>query len=243
MTKVKSKSKGRLTMSSFIEFNGIRSKNEVSKKQKAYSVLFSFIFGFASGLIAKILDSTLISNELSLSLLGLIGSKLGIWVFILSLVAAYSYTPKLAVTRVFVFLISMLFSYYMYTMLILNLFPLKYIAFWFLAALLSTIPAYIMWFSRADHLISSIIIALPISVIAFEGYKLYLFTVEYYAKYANVENVLVSDGVYFDMLGIGISYALIIIIILLLLPKRKKQCLYIIPFSVVVFFALVTVLP
>jgi len=228
-------------MSAFIEFNGIRSKNEVSKKQKAYSVLFSFIFGFASGLIAKILDSTLISNELPL--LGLIGSKLGIWIFILSLVAAYSYTPKLAATRVFVFLTSMLFSYYIYTILILNLFPLKYIVFWFLAALLSIIPAYIMWFSRADHLISSIIIALPISVIAFEGYKIYLFTVEYYEKYANVENVLVSDGVYFDMLGIGISYALMIIIILLLVPKRKKQCLYIIPFSVVVFFALVTVLP
>lgn len=228
-------------MSVFIEFNGIRSKNEVSKKQKTYSVLFSFIFGSASGLLAKILDSTLIPNELSV--LGLIGSNLGVWIFILSLVAAYSYTPELAATRVFVFLISMLFSYYMYTILILNLFPLKYIVFWSLAALLSIIPAYIMWFTRADNLISSIIIALPISVILFEGYKFYLYTVEYYEKYTNVENVLVSDGVYFDMLGIGISYALMIIIILLLVPKRKKQCLYIVPFSVVVFFALVAVLP
>jgi len=228
-------------MSVLLKFNGIRPTNEIGKKQKAYSVLFSFIFGFASGLIAKILDSTLIPDELSL--LGVIGGNLGVWIFILSLVAAYSYTPKLAATRVFVFLISMLFSYYMYTILILNLFPLKYIVFWLLAALLSIIPGYIIWFSRADHLISSIITALPISVIAFEGYKIYLSTVEYYERYANVENVLVSDGNYFYMLGTEISYALMIIIILLLVPKRKKQCLYIIPFSVVVFFALVTVLP
>lgn len=224
----------------FLKFNGIRPINEVDKKQKAYSVLFSFIFGLASGLVAKMLDSSFIPNELSF--LGLIGSNLGVWIFILSLIAAYSYTPKLAATRVFVFLISMLFSYYMYSILILSLFPLKYIVFWFLAALLSIIPAYIMWFSCADHLISSFITALPISAIAFEGYKFYLFTVEYYEEYANVENILVSDGVYFDMLGIGISYTLMIIIILLLIPKRKKQCLSIIPFSVVLFFSLVTVL-
>ncbi|GKV67152.1 hypothetical protein NCCP2331_33050 [Sporosarcina sp. NCCP-2331] len=112
-----------------------------------------------------------------------------------------------------------------------------------MAALLSIIPAYIIWYSRADHLVSSIITALPISVIAFEGYKIYLSTVEYYERYANVENVLVSDGNYYYMLGIEISYALMIIMILLFVPKRKKQCLYIIPLSVVVFFALVTVIP
>ena len=66
--------------------------NEIGKKQKVYSVLFSFIFGFVSGIIAKILDSTLIPNELSL--LGVIGSNLGVWVFILSLVAAVSTRPN-----------------------------------------------------------------------------------------------------------------------------------------------------
>src|SRR5690625_3420713 len=83
-----------------------------------------------------------------------------------------------------------------------------------------------MWFSRADHIISSIITALPISAIAFEGYKIYLSTAEFYERYANVENVLVSDGEYFYMFGTEIAYALMIIIILLLVPKRKKQCLY-----------------
>ena len=229
-----------MSMVLFLKSNRILTNIRVGKSKKAYSVLFSFIFGFALGLIAKILDSTLIPYEFSF--LGFIGSNLGVWIFILTLVAAYSYTPKLAATRVFVFLISMLFSYYMYTVLILNLFPLKYIVFWSLAALLSTITAYIMWFSRTDHLISNIFTALPVSAIAFEGYKIYLFTVEYYEKYANDKNVLVSDGVYFDMLGTGISYALMIIIILLFVPKRKKQSLYIIPLSVVICSALVAII-
>lgn len=224
----------------FINLNRIRTNIRVSKKQIIYSVIFSFIFGFSSGLIAKILDSTLIPNKLSF--LGSIGSQWGVWIFILTFIAAYSYTPNLATIRVFVFLTAMLFSYYIYTFLILNLFPLKYIVFWSLVALLSTIPAYIMWFSRSDHLISSIITSLPVSAIAFEGYKNYLFTVEYYDKYANVESVVVSDGPRIDMIGIGISYTLMIISILLFIPQRKIQILYIILFSLVIFSALVAII-
>lgn len=73
-------------------------------------------------------------------------------------------------------------------MLFLDLFPLKYMFFWCILALLSMIPAYIIWFSHADHLISNIIIALPISVIAFEGYKIYLSKVDYYEKFKQYEN-------------------------------------------------------
>lgn len=228
-------------MSAFLKSDKIRTNIKVGKKQIAYSILFSAIIGFTLGFVAKILDSPTIPREISI--LGFIGSNWGGWIFISTLIAVFSYTPKLAATRVLIFLISMLFSYYMYTILILSLFPLKYIVFWFLAALLSIIPAYIMWFSRADHLISSIIMALPISAIAFEGYKIYLSTVNYYEKFMQYENVLISKGNYFYMLGTEILYALMIITILLLVPKRKKQCLYTIPFSVVIFFALVSVLP
>ena len=126
-------------MSIILKSDRIRTNISVGKKQITYSILFSSILGFASGLIAKILDSTLIPNELSF--LGLMGSKLGVWIFILAFVAAYSYTPKLAATRVFVFLISMLFSYYMYTILILNLFPLKYIVFWSLGCITNNNPS------------------------------------------------------------------------------------------------------
>lgn len=227
-------------MSVFLKSDKIRTNITVGKKQIAYSVLFSSILGLILGFVGKILDSSIIPNEISI--LGYIGSNWGMWIFISTLIAVYSYTPKLAAARVFIFLISLLLSYYIYTILVLELFPLKYIIFWSILALLSTIPAYIMWFSHANHIISSIIIALPISVIAFEGFKIYLSTVNYYEKFMQYENVLISKGNYYYMLGTEILYALMIIIILLLVPKRKMQYLYIIPFSVVVFFALVTIL-
>lgn len=227
-------------MSVFFKSNRIRTNIRVGKNKIVYSILFSFILGLTLGFVAKILDSPIIPNEISI--LGFIGSNWGIWIFISTLIAVYSYTPKLAAARVFIFLISLLLSYYTYTILVLELFPLKYMFFWCILALLSMIPAYIIWFSHANHLISNIITALPISVIAFEGYKIYLSTVDYYEKFMEYENVLISKGNYFYMLGTEILYALMIIIILLVVPKRKKQCLYIIPFSVVVFFALVAII-
>lgn len=227
-------------MNVLLKFRKIRSDIRVSKKQILYSILFSSILGFTLGFVAKILDSPTIPNEFSI--LGYVGSNWSIWIFISTLIAVYSYTPKLAATRVFIFFISLLFSYYTYTILILGLFPLKYIIFWCILALLSTIPAYIMWFSHANHLISNVITALPISIIAFEGYKIYLFSVNYYEKYKQYDNILISQGVYFDMLGTEILYTLLIIIILFLVPKRKKQCLYIIPFSAVMFSALVAII-
>ncbi|AWE07696.1 hypothetical protein DCE79_10010 [Lysinibacillus sp. 2017] len=227
-------------MSIFLKSNNTRTNINVSKKEIAFSVLFSLIFGFILGFVAKILDSPIIPNEISI--LSFIGSNWGIWIFISTLVAVYSYTPKLAATRVFIFLISMLFSYYIYSILVLGLFPLKYIIFWCIVALLSTLPAYILWFSHADNFISSILIALPISVISFDGYKIYLSTVEYYEKFRQYEDIMVSDGDYFYMLGTEITYSLLIIIILFLVPKRRKQCLYIIPFSIIVFSALVAII-
>ena len=227
-------------MSIPLNFERIRAGTKVGKKQIIYSVLFSAILGFVLGLVAKILDSPIIPYEISF--LGFIGSNMGIWIFISTLIAVYSATPILAATRVFTYLITMLFSYYIYTILFLGFFPLKFIVFWCIAALLAPIPAYIMWFSRADHLIANFIIALPISVIAFEGYTIYLSTVSYYEKFSQFENVLVSKGNYIYMLITEIVYLFLIMIFLLFIPKRKKQCLAIIPISVFVFTILTILL-
>lgn len=221
----------------FKMYNNIRIK---SQSQMTYSVLFSAILGMILGFTTKILDSAIMPSILST--LGLIASRWGIWIFICTLLAVYSATPKLASVRVFIFLISMLFSYYIYTLFLLGLFPIKYIIFWFIIASLSIIPAYIIWFSSADNLISNAIIALPISAIAFEGYMIYISTVNFYQKYMQYENVLISEGEYWFMVSTEIIYALLIIIILFLIPKRKKQWLYIIPFSIGIFSALVTII-
>lgn len=229
-------------MSMFFKFykmyNDIRIR---SRGQVKYSVLSSAILGIILGFTAKILDSPIMPSILSI--LGLIASRWGIWIFICTLLAVYSRTPKSAAIRVFTFLISMLFSYYIYTVSFLGIFPIKYILFWCVMALLSIVPGYIIWFSREDSLIANIIIALPISIIALEGYMVYVSTVNFYEKYREYENVLVGKGEYWFMVSTEIFYSLLIFIILFLIPKNKKQWLYIIPISIVVFSVLVTAMP
>ena len=227
-------------MNVFLKFYNLHPNNSVSKKQIVNSIIFSAILGLILGFVAKILDSPSIPN--TISILGYIGSNWGVWIFISTLIAVYSVTPKLAATRVYIFLISLLLSYYTYTILVLELFPFKYIIFWCVIALISIIPAYILWFARGNNFVSSIIISLPISVIAFEGYKIYLSTVNYYEKFMQYENILVSKGNYINMVGTEILYTLMIIILLLLVPKSKKQWLYIIPISLVIFLTLVTII-
>lgn len=62
-------------MSVFLKSDKIRTNIRVGKKQIAYSVLFSFIFGFTLGIVAKVFDSPIIPNEVSI--LGYIGSNWG----------------------------------------------------------------------------------------------------------------------------------------------------------------------
>lgn len=227
-------------MNTFLKFRKTHENISVSKKQITNSIIFSAILGFTLGFAAKILDSSIIPP--TISVLGIIGSRFGIWIFISTLLSVYSYTPKLASIRVFLFLIFMLLSYYTYTVLFLELLPLRYIIFWCIIALLSMIPAYIIWFSKSNTLISSVITALPISLILFEGYMIYHSTISYYKEFAQYENVLISNGNYYFMITTEILYLLLIIIILFLVPIRKKQCLYIIPFSLIIFSALVLIL-
>lgn len=229
-------------MSMFFKFHKMYNNIKMrSRGQVKYSVLFSAILGIILGFTAKILDSPIMPSIPSI--LGLIASHWGIWIFICTLLAAYSNTSKLAAIRVFTFLISMLFSYYIYTVSFLGIFPIKYILFWCIMALLSIVPGYIIWFSRGDSLIANVIIALPISIIALEGYMIYVSTVNFYEKYRGYENVLVSKGDYWFMVSTEIFYSLLILIILFLISKRKKQWLYIIPFSIVVFSVLSVVIP
>lgn len=179
-------------MNVFLKLNKIRPMPKICREQINKSIFISSIIGIILGLTAKIFDSSIMPS--AISNVGLIGSQWGVWIFISTLISIFSYTPILAVIRVIVFLFSMLFSYYAYTIIVLGLFPLKYILFWCIIAILSIVPAYIIWFAHGDSLISKIITALPITVITIEGYIVYHSTRNYYAEYMRYENILISRG-------------------------------------------------
>lgn len=224
------------------KMNGIRIPISRDKKQIKYSIVNSFILGIVIGLLAKLLDSAIFSSILWISILGNVCSQLGLWVFIATLLAVYSYTAKLASIRVFVFFIAMLLSYYIYTILLLHFFPINQIIFWSIIALTSPIFAYIIWFSRGTSLMSVLLTASPISIILLEGYYKYINTIKYYEnfyrKYQNYENASVSDSEYFYLIGTEIIYVCFIVVILLLIPKNKKQIFIIFPLAIILSFLL-----
>jgi len=119
-------------------------------------------FGLLLGYIAKAADSV--------SIIGDIGTELGVWVFIVTMIAAFSLRPLFAAINAPAFLLSMLLSYYLYGQLILGFFPKAYFMGWLVIALISPIGGFVVWFSRGKGIIANICAALPVSVLLACGY-------------------------------------------------------------------------
>jgi len=143
--------------------NAIRPIPEkIYMKREVLISLFIMLLGLALGYIAKITDS--------ISMIGEIGTDLGIWVFIVSLIVAFSHTPVTAAINAPVFFLSMFASYYLYGHLVLGFFPRAYFIGWLVVSLLSPIGGLIVWFSRGKGWIANVCAALPISVLFAWGY-------------------------------------------------------------------------
>jgi len=131
-------------------------------QQKMWKILFVLVLGALLGFLAKYTDGTMI---------GLIGTNLGFWIFVTTIVAAWSRTPVAAALHAFVFLAAMLIVYYVYSMLLFGFFPRYYFYAWGSIALLSPIGGYLVWFARGTGWAAAICAALPISFLLVEGYS------------------------------------------------------------------------
>ena len=130
-----------------------------------FEILFTLsviILGLLFGYIAKAADS--------ISIIGHIGTDLGVWIFTAALVAAFSRTPVSAVINTPVFFLSMLLSYYAYGQIVLGFFNEAYFTGWLVVALLSPAGGIVAWLSRGKGLISGICAAIPASVLLACGY-------------------------------------------------------------------------
>lgn len=183
----------------------------LNTKQKVIRIVLFFIFGIFSGFLAKYVD-TIPSNGTIGSLINIISnisSRIGIWVFIATIIAAWSRTPKAGAIHVFVFFVGMLLAYYIYSMKLFTFFPTYYFIRWGLIALLSPLAAYVVWFSRGSSWIAVLCAALPIGLLASEGYN-FLYT------FSPVSG--------FDLIAA--------IILFFILPKSKYQYLKVLVFTI-----------
>jgi hypothetical protein len=167
--------------------------------------LLSFILGVTLGIVAKYADS--------ISLIGHIGTRLGVWVLIASILAAWSTSPERAALNVFAFFSGMLISYYTYSMMLFGFFPRYYFMAWGIFALLSPIGAYIVWYARGEGWIAAFCAALPIALLLEQGYNFYY---------------TFSAEAAFDLLSV--------VLLFIILPAKKLQRLRVLALVAAVFF-------
>lgn len=201
---------------------GIRVANKSTTKQKVYSIVNAIIIGAILGLLAKILDNPSYFNPIFTN----IGDRLGIWVFVATLLSVFSYSPKLAAVKVFAFLGSMLTVYYVYTTLFLNFFPEREIIFWSMCLVITPVCAYIMWYARGSGFFSNTILALPITILLSEGFGL--------------RNAYLPIHTHYYLIPwlIGI-YLIMIVVLLLIIPKNRIQISIILPISITLSLILI----
>lgn len=199
----------------------IRVVVEANSKQKFLSVIFSATIGIILGLLAKLADNPDVHP-----LFHHVFSHLGIWIFFTIILSVFSYSPRLAVVKTFAFFCSLLTSYYLYTIFVLNFFPQKIIIFWYLLAFVPSIYSHLGWHAHGKGLISNLIIALPVAVLlseVFEFRNAYLpFHTYYYVIY-----------------WYWIIYLIMIIILLFIIPKNGKQ--FIIIFPIAILFSIIII--
>ncbi len=173
-------------------------------------ILAFLVLGMITGFIAKYLDRM---TRFPFNVLGAVSSRIGIWVFVATIIASRSRTPTIGAIRVFAFFTGMLLSYYTYSMKLFGFFPKYHFLRWGLVALLSALAAYTVWFGRGQGWMAALCAALPVGLLAAQGYS-FLYTLS------------ATPG--FDLVAaITLFFAL---------PVQKRQYLRVLPLALLVTF-------
>ena len=143
--------------------NEIRRPESISLSRKFLYSFIIFVVGIILGVISKALDETA-SNLLPyfLEVLDLRNffSRMGVWIFLSLLISVYSKSPVRAAINVFLFLLGMVGSYYLYTVTIAGFFPKSYMMIWVGMTFLSPFMAIICWYAKGKGAVATCISSL-----------------------------------------------------------------------------------
>lgn len=144
-------------------------RKDISLTKKLKHLLVIILIGVGFGLFAKYADTV---PDNIIPGLSDIGTYFGLWIFVITIIAAWSRSPKTAAIHSLAFLLSMLTTYYVYSAVLFGSIAIMYFIKWSLIALLSQAVAFILWYSRGKGIIAAICAALPIGLILVEGFSL-----------------------------------------------------------------------
>jgi hypothetical protein len=122
--------------------------------------------GALFGAAAKFADTSAITG------IGDLGTYLGVWVLLATLIAAGSPSRYLAALRVGSFMVAMVITYYLVTWWLFSAFPLRYFLTWAAAAiLLAPLFAVAVASSRREGWLPAAAAALPIALLLAEAFS------------------------------------------------------------------------
>lgn len=98
----------------FLADDNAKDQPELTAKQMIKQLCACFLFGALSGVIAKYSDTVPSNSQMGMffDFISSVMTRLGIWVLIATIIAAWSRSPKIAAVNVFTFFAGMLLAYY-----------------------------------------------------------------------------------------------------------------------------------
>lgn len=135
------------------------------KSSNVLFILFSIVLGFLMGWLAKDLDNV--------AVIGAVGTNLGIWITVATLLAVYSNKALEAAEHVLAFFVAMLAAYYTHTYFIEGFFPQKTIIAWLIFAVASGICGFIVWYANDKDWLGALCASIPIAMLFAEGYPVF----------------------------------------------------------------------
>lgn len=133
------------------------------------------MMGVLFGIAAKYVD-TIPANGWTGQLFSMVShltSRIGLWVFIATLLAVKSRHPRLSAIKVFSFFAGLLLAYYLYSMVLFGFFPAYYFMRWGAIALVSPLAAYLVWYGGGKGWIAACCASLPIGLLITTGYPFF----------------------------------------------------------------------
>ena len=144
--------------------------NSLSLKRKIINSFLLFLFGLICGIFAKWLDNLSINDSISWQhFIGVIDlrnilSEIPVWLFLAINISIFSKTSWRAGVNVFLFFLGMTVSYHIYTILFSGFNPNSYMLKWYIITCISPLLAYICWYAKSKSVISMIISSLIIAI-------------------------------------------------------------------------------
>lgn len=130
------------------------------------------MLGTVLGIFSKWLDDLALDSSiwwhrfLEWSDLGNVFSDFAVWLVLALAIAVFSRTALKAAVNTFLFFLSMCIAYHLYTVFFSGFDPSQYMMIWYVITLFSPLPASVCWYGKGTAVISIVIDALILSILA-----------------------------------------------------------------------------